>query len=431
MDPLECRKVIGTHRSPTHLPMHLLLIHQNFPGQFRDLAPAWLAQGHRVTGLGSAPAPDHAPRWDGLTYLQYTLDGIEEPSVEQRGAAVAEACRQLQRTGLAPDLVLVHTGWGEALQLRTVFPTTPLVVFPELWGHAAALGFGFDPHLTGQSADAAWFDQPNQLAATAIDQSDAAVVPCEAQRQSFPLPWRDRLRLLPEGLRLEGFGADPAAELHWAGHRFGAGQPLVTLVSRSLEPLRGLRQALLAWPAIAAAVPEAHLVLVGDRGEGYGVEAPPTGDDHLSTALRALPDEVDHGHIHWLGTLEHPAMVRLLQCSACHLALSYPYTLSWSVLEAMACGAALISNHGSPIAPELIDGTNGLLVPFNDPHALAQAVIGLLKDPARRTQIGTAARRTIEQRFSLTTSLAAYDQLFAELTQADREAHQASSAVSS
>ncbi|MAH59158.1 MAG: hypothetical protein CMN91_12105, partial [Synechococcus sp. ARS1019] len=381
--------------------MHLLLIHQNFPGQFRDLAPAWLEQGHQVTGLGSAPAPDQAPRWEGLTYLQYSLDGIEEPSAEQRGQAVAQACQQLQRTVGSPALVLVHTGWGEAQYLRSVFPATPLVVFPELWGHPGALGYGFDQHLEGQTADIRWFEHQNQLAAEAIHQSDAVLVACEAQRQSFPAPLRDRLLVLPEGLVLERYNADPAAELRWAGHRFTADQPLVTLVSRTLEPLRGVRQALLAWPSIAAAIPKAQLVLVGDRGEGYGMEPTTAQSDHFSAALESLPNNVDHQRIHWLGTLNHPSMVQLLQRSACHLALSYPYTLSWSVLEAMACGAALVSNHGSPIAPELIDGQNGLLVPFNDDQALAEAVIGLLNDPVRRTQLGTAARDTIEQRFSL------------------------------
>ena len=414
---MTCRKVIGTYRSPTHAPMHLLLIHQNFPGQFRDLAPAWLARGHRVTALGSASAPEDDPRWDGLTYVRYRLDGIEEPSVEERGHAVAEACRQLQQKGLVPDLVMVHTAWGESQQLREVFPTTPLVVFPELWGHAEALGFGVDQQLTGQSAEDSWFEQENQLAATAIDESDAAIVACEAQRQSFPLPWRDQLTVLPEGLEQSKYGAAPSAELRWNNHIFAAGQPLVTLVSRNLEPLRGLRQALLAWPAIAAAVPDAQLLLVGDRGQGYGMEAPPAGDDHLSAALKTLPKGVDHQRIHWLGSLDHSIMVRLLQVSACHLALSYPYTLSWSVLEAMACGAALVSNHGSPIARELIDGHNGLLVPFNDHHALAQAVIELLNHPARRAQIGTAALHTIEQRFSLPKSLESFEELFQQLNQ--------------
>ena len=136
-----------------------------------------------------------------------------------------------------------------------------------------------------------------------------------------------------------------------------------------------------------------------------------------SAAFKALPNGVDHQRIHWLGTLEHSKMVQLMQVSACHLALSYPYTRSWSVLEAMACGAALVSNHGSPIAPELIDGHNGLLVPFNDHHALAEVVIGLLNHPAERNQIGTAALHTIEQNFSLTQSLESHPQLFMQLNQ--------------
>ena len=108
-------------------------------------------------------------------------------------------------------------------------------------------------------------------------------------------------------------------------------------------------------------------------------------------------------------------MLRLLQCSACHLALSYPYTLSWSVLEAMACAAPLISNHGSPIAPELNHNRNGLLVPFNDGAALSQAILNLLNNPELRQRLGTAARCTVQERFNLSRSLEQYEALFQRL----------------
>ena len=85
-------------------------------------------------------------------------------------------------------------------------------------------------------------------------------------------------------------------------------------------------------------------------------------------------------------------------------------------MNLMTC-RKVIGTHRSPIAPELIDGHNGLLIPFNDHHALAQAVIELLNHPARRTQIGTAALHTVEQHFSLTKSLESYEQLFQQLTQ--------------
>ena len=396
--------------------MHLLLIHQNFPGQFRDLAPAWLHQGHRVTALGTAPAPKLRPQWEGLTYLQYSLNSSELLSAIERGNAVAGICQEYLAGEKQPDLVLVHSGWGEAQQLRDVFPSTPLVVFPELWGTPEALGFGFDQHLEGESANTDWFTAQNQLAADAIAASDAALVACEAQRRSFPPALQEQLTVLPEGLALERYGVDPSASISVNGRSFFAGQPLVTLVSRTLEPLRGLRQALLAWPLIAAAHQSAQLILVGDHGEGYGQEAP-KGCDHLSAGLSEIANEVDLNRIHILGSLEHKHVLRLLQCSACHLALSYPYTLSWSVLEAMACEAALISNEGSPIALELIDGHNGVLVPFNDHQALAQKVLSLLGDPDRRSQLGKEARRTIEQHFDMKNSLQSYQTLFESLIQ--------------
>ena len=328
--------------------MNLLLIHQNFPGQFRDLGPAWLQRGHQITALGSAAPPMEPVRWSGLTYIRYGLEGLDHPTPHQRGEAVAEACRHIQRQGTTPDLVLVHSGWGEASCLRQVFPTTPLIVFPELWGSPLALGYGFDSHLDGDNADPLWFEEQNGVAAEAIQASDRAIVPCGAQADSFPADLRGQLTVLPEGLELERYGPDHSATINLNGRRFCAGEPLVTVVSRYLEPLRGIRQVLLAWPDIARAVPKAQLLLVGEQDQGYGLEEPPSEVTHLKTCLTQLPQDVDRNRIHVLGCLNHLTMVHLLQCSAAHLALSYPYTLSWSCLEALACGAPVITNHGSP-----------------------------------------------------------------------------------
>ena len=404
--------------------MHLLLIHQNFPGQFRDLGPAWLAMGHQITALGSAAAPTQANRWDGLTHLQYSVDGEDSPTDRQRGDAIATICRELQATESPPDLVLVHSGWGEAQRLREVFPTTPLVVYPELWGSPEALGFGFDHHLQELTPPPGCFDEQNQLSADAINASDAAIVSCIAQYTSFPAPLQQQLTVLPEGLNIyEIMLDDPTHVQHTNPERgsispdlYKSDQPLVTLVSRYLEPLRGLRLAFEAWPMIAAAVPDARLVVVGQQREGYGFAVDANKDtSHLDTALSALPDSVDRNRIHVLEWIDHGDMLKLLRHSACHLALSYPYTLSWSVLEAMACGAPLISNYGSPIAPEITHNHNGLLIPFNEPEQLAASAISLLTNPALRTDLGDRAERTAKERFDLSTSLNAYEQLFKRL----------------
>ena len=393
--------------------MHLLLIHQNFPGQFRDLAPAWLACGHRVTAIGSTAEAPSGLQWQGLSYLQYHFE--QKPSHLQRGLAVARLVEQLLDQEDPPDLVMSHSAWGEALCLQRVCGDVPLISYPELWGNSRSLGFGFDQALDGFEPDATSFSSANLIAELAVFQSSAAVVASRSQLLSFPPELQQRLTLLPEGVDLERIKPDPHAclELPEQALGFRAGQPLVTFISRDLEPLRGLRQLLKAWPLVSQTLPEAQLVLVGGTGQGYGLQAP-KGQNHLEDALDQLPDTLNREQINHLGPLPHAAMLTLLQCSACHVALSYPYTLSWSVLEALACAAPIISNPDSPIAVELQECANDALalVPFNDADGLASRMIELLQQHQLARALGAAGRDWIERHGGLSKALKGYEKLF-------------------
>ena len=202
----------------------------------------------------------------------------------------------------------------------------PWISYPELWGTPLALGFGFDPDLEALTPKSNAFSGGNLLSELAILQSDAAVVASRSQMLSFPEPLQRHLRLIPEGVDLNRLTPDPKAQITLPDHglELMAGQPLVTFISREMEPLRGLRQLLRAWPTVSQAVPTARLLLVGGDGPGYGLE-PPKGVSHLEDGLANLP-QVDHNRIHHLGRLPYGDMLRLLRCSAAHLALSYPYT---------------------------------------------------------------------------------------------------------
>ena len=396
--------------------MHLLLIHQSFPGQFRDLAPAWLAFGHQITAIGSMAEAPAGPQWHGLRYIQYQLE--EEPSPLERGWAVARLVQQLLDSDHPPDLVMSHSAWGEALCLKKVCRHRPWISYPELWGHPRALGFGFDRALDGLAPDPSVFCSANLVTELAVIQSSAAIVASRSQMRSFPEPLQQRLTQIPEGVDLNRIMPDPSACLTLPEQQlvFEAGQPLVTFISRDLEPLRGLRQLLQAWPLVSQAIPDAQLVLVGAQGQGYSLQRP-KGQNHLDDALEQLPDTLDRRRIHCLGPLPHAAMLTLLQCSACHVALSYPYTLSWSVLEALACAAPIVSNPDSPIAVELgPEASNVLsLAAFNDPGDLAAAIIALLRQPQQARALGAAGRAWIERFGSLNQALKNYENLFQQL----------------
>jgi glycosyltransferase involved in cell wall biosynthesis len=409
--------------------VHLLLIHQHFPGQFRDLAPAWLMAGHRITAIGCEVCPDALSRQANFRYWRYnieTADG-QPPGAFERGQAVAHVCQQILHHAPPPDVVLAHSGWGEALQLRQAFPSTPLIAYPEIWGTPAALGFGIDPDLDPllpQLQVAGLLpvlhqtvEQQNLLADLAICQADAAVVPSSSQLQSFPESLQRRLRLIPEGIDLQRLAPNPQAEVRLEDlPPLRPGDPTVTLVSRELEPLRGLRAALRAWPLVRKHHPEARLLLVGGQTGGYGWEQP-QGESHLADAFAQLPAPPSELGIHTLGVLPYADMLALLQCSSCHLGLSYPHTLSWSLLEALACATPVVTNHGSPLAAVVDHNRNGLIVPFADSPALAHTIGQLLCDATLRQRLGIAARQLIAERYALDDVLAAYDALFQSLIQ--------------
>ena len=405
--------------------MRLLLIHQNFPAQFRHLARGLAARGHQIAAIGTRPLPE-IPAEDlppGLLYGSYIPETASPSSLDpefeaclRRGLQVAEACRQLAARGFDPDAVLFHSAWGEGLHLRDVWPQVPLVAWPELYGSPLLFGYGTDERLGAPPPPVqAGFRRQNLLSLAALADSDAVVVPTHFQRSTFPSLAPERFHVLHEGIDGEALGPDPAAALTLpCGLVLRAGDPVVTFCSRALEPLRGLGALLRALPALQRAHPRVQVVLVGSRGPGYGPPSPHPGG-HLGALLEELDGRLDRSRLHILDPLPYGQLIRLFQLSAAHVYLSYPYALSWSCLEAMACGVALVGAQGPTLAELIRPDHNGLLVPFNASGQLAAALLRLLGDPALRHRLGAAARRTVLERYGLEAGLEGYEALFSRL----------------
>jgi glycosyltransferase involved in cell wall biosynthesis len=401
--------------------MRLLLIHQNFPGQFRHLVHGLAQRGHEIAAIGTRAAEESPP---GVVYgVSYGLDPPStdclDPPFEtslRRGLRVAEACCQLAARGFQPEAVLFHSAWGEGLHLRDVWPAVPLVAYPELYGSPVSLGHGYDGRLGPMpAAGRAGLRHQNLLSLAAIADSDAVVVPTHFQRSTFPDLAPERFVVLHEGIDGEALAPDPSASLTLpSGLTLRAGDPVVTCCSRTLEPLRGLVPLLHALPALQRAHGAVQVVLVGSGGPGYGPASPHPGG-HLGALLEELEGRLDLARLHVLDPLPHDQLIRLFQISAAHVYLTYPYALSWSCLEAMACGAALVGSRGPTLAELIQPERNGLLVAFNEPGQLAAALMRLLQDPALRRRLGRAARRTVLAGYGLQASLDGYEALFSRL----------------
>lgn len=395
--------------------MRILLIHQNFPGQFRHLAGGLMARGHDVVALGrrSGPMPE------GITYGLYSIEE-PEPSwdgcdrhLEQalrRAYQVRSASQLLREGGWIADAVLYHCSWGEGLYLRDVWPEQRLVAYPELYGSPLVMGYGFDQSLGPVPADLSIsMHHLNLLSQAAIATSDALICPTRYQRDSFPSHLRQRFHVIHEGVDVSSIA--PYADrwlLMGSQLALRPGDPVVTYCSRHLEPLRGFPTFMRAVALLQRHHASVQVIIVGENGKGYGPASDHPGG-HQGALLEELAGQLDLERLHFVGRTDYQHLLGIFQVSAAHVYLTYPYALSWSLLEAMACGAPVVGSRGLPVEEVIRAGENGLLVDFNSPEQLAQALLQLLEDPDLRRRLAAAARATVEQHYELEACTDAYE----------------------
>lgn len=389
--------------------MKILLVHQNFPGQFLNLAPALAARGHEVTALtdegNQRPSPVRTLRYKAPP-KEITVShppGRVYAEMSARGLSVARAARVMRdRHGYVPDLILGHSGWGETLFLKEVWPRARLCIYAELLYRSRGHDVGFDTEFAGDPEEARLGTVPRSAhLVQAIVQADAALSPTRYQATSFPPELRSKITVIHDGIDTDRLRPDPAAVLELPGlPRLAAGDEVLTYVGRSLEPYRGFHILMRALPAVLAERPSAQVVLVGGDGTSYGA-GPKDAASWKAKLLAELGPRLDLGRVHFPGRIPYGAYMRLLQVSRAHAYLTYPFVLSWSLTEAMSAGCQVIASDTEPVRELVADGVNGRLVPFFDLPAWEVALIRALGPDPEAARLGAAARQTIVEGYDL------------------------------
>jgi glycosyltransferase involved in cell wall biosynthesis len=195
---------------------------------------------------------------------------------------------------------------------------------------------------------------------------------------------------------------DATASVMVAGKTLRAGDEVLTFINRNLEPYRGYHRFMRALPRIMRERPNATVLVVGGEDVSYGA-APPPGKTWKQIFLDEVKDQIDPARLHFLGRISYASYLRVLQVSACHVYLSYPFVLGWSCIEAMSAGCAVIGSATPPVQEVIEHGKNGLLVDFFDTDALAKTVVAVLAKPAAYEHLRHAARETAVARYDLAT----------------------------
>nr|WP_255719785.1 glycosyltransferase family 4 protein [Pelomonas sp. P8] len=416
--------------------MRVLIIHQNFPGQFRHVAKAWSERpGWKVVGIGrdTAPGMPELEKSGRLTLIRYKphrpvhqeqhhyLRRMEDAVLH--GQAVARILLALKAKGFKPDVILAHPGWGETLNAKDVFPDARLVHFCEWFYNVPAEGNGLDPDWQGADIgfdpefpvtfdDRARIRAWNALHLLNLENCDAAISPTHWQKAQHPKPYLDKITVAHEGIDTENLGPNPRAAIKLPnGTVLRAGDPVITYVARNLEPYRGFHQFMRALPAIQKEHKTCHTVIVGGDGVSYGRK--PEGAKHWrERMMREVGSKLDPTRTHFLGKVPYEGYKRVLQVSAAHIYLTYPFVLSWSLLEAMATGCLVSGSDTAPVREILEDRVNGRLVNAFDKGAVSAAALQCLLTLDDAAQdLRYEAQKTANARFAVQAGIRVFSQI--------------------
>ena len=396
--------------------MNILFIHQNFPGQFRHLAPALARLEHQVCALTM-----NELRLPGVRTIQYRPKQATSKTIFPlatdfetkliRAEACAQAMKELRNSGFVPDLVIAHPGWGETLFLKDIFPQAKQLHFLEFYYSNLGGDVGFDTEFENRQEDDAFrVTVKNAHVLMGLNEMDRAYAPTQWQKSRFPNAYHSKIEVIFDGIDTAKLLPAEKSKRTQIRLTNSAGQEkilstkdqCITFVNRNLEPYRGYHSLMRSLPQILHENPHTLVLIVGGDGTSYGAK-PPKGKTWKQIFIEELGGKLDLTRVFFLGNLPYDQYVQVLKLSACHVYLTYPFVLSWSCLEAMSLGCVVVGSDTAPVTEVIEHGHNGLIVDFFDYEKIASQVGQVLRHPEAFVQMRQNARQTIIDHYDLQT----------------------------
>ncbi len=381
--------------------MKLLFVHQNMPGQYRELIQ-WLAAqgGHEIVFLTQRK---NAPDLGGVRNVIYKSHhkaaddgyGLSKTweNAAGNGFGAVMALKQIVADGFTPDIVIGHVGWGEMSFFRQVLPDTPIIGFFEYYYSVHGGPVGFDPENPPTEHSPYLMEGHNVVPLYNIEQVTLGHSPTMWQRNRFPKSFHDKIYVCHDGIRTDKLVPKKKASvtLGRIGRPLTRQDEIVTYMARNLETTRGFHQFMRALPHIQKARPNARILVIGGNDTSYGGKS-----KHPGGLRGQMEEEVGHlldwDRLHFLGQVPYENYQSIIQISSCHIYLTMPFVLSWSLLESMSMGATIVASDVPPVREAVTHGETGMLVDFFDPEAIAAQVVDVLQKPRNYAHLGPAAR---------------------------------------
>ncbi len=380
--------------------MRIFFIHCNFPAQFRHLAAALARRGTRVFFLTGTERPEwEIPGVQKILFPKVECKGLQGEqfvnAAVKQGRDVMAVLVRLARQGVEPDLVCAHSGWGCGLFVRDVFPEVPFLGYFEWYYDPGGEDAFFDTGVPPGAGTRAGYRCRNIFLDQDLLSCELGLVPTAWQKQQFPSIYQSKLVCRHDGIDTSFFCPDEPEKPDIPGIE-RAGE-IITYCARGLEPARGFPQFMRAVRKVLDERPQAHAIVVGSDKVSYS----PKPEKHRNYREQMLEELGTEERIHFPGPLPYGKYRDILRLSHVHVYLTRPFVLSWSLLEAMACGCLVVGSDTPPVREVLEDGQNGLLADFRDPDNIAAKINTALDYPSFMDSLRKQAKQTVKERYSL------------------------------
>ena len=392
--------------------MHVLFIHQNFPAQFGPFAFR-LAQvpGYHCTFVSH----NREGMFRGVRCIKYALKGgaTEKTHYSSRTFenAVWHASGVYDALAAAPDvrpdIIVGHSGFGSTLFLNDLYPGVPVVNLFEYFYRTTDSDMDFRPDFPPLPTDRLRAQTRNAMILLDLDHCTLGYNPTDWQRSRFPAEYGPKLRTLFDGIDTRLWKPDATAPRRIADRDVPPGTKIVTYVSRGMESMRGFDIFMRVAKKLCDWRKDVVFAVVGSDRVCYGGDERFTGGKTFKDWILSQ-DDYDRSRFAFTGPLPEADLARLLAVSDLHVYLTVPFVLSWSLFDALACGAVVLASDTAPVRELIAHERTGLLAPFFDVDGFAATANRVLDDPGAFTPLGRAGTELIRAKYSLDVSFAQF-----------------------
>ncbi|HEY8504054.1 MAG TPA: glycosyltransferase [Gemmataceae bacterium] len=398
--------------------MHVLFYHKNYPAQFGHVADHLARRyGWRCTFVSERPPGYAGP----VERVQYRVRGGATKQTHffsrtfenavWHSHALYEAMKA--RPDIRPDLVVGHSGFGSTCFLRELYPGVPVVNYFEYFYRPTGSDMDFRPDFPSAELHRLRARMRNAALLIDLEDCDLGYSPTRWQRDLLPKEFRHKVRVAFDGVDTQIWRPGEESPRRLGDLTIPDGTKVVTYATRGMESMRGFDIFMKMAKILCDRRRDVLFLVAGEDRVCYGGDEAFTGGKSFKEWVLSR-DNYDLSRFVFTGLLPPAELARLFRISDLHVYLTVPFVLSWSLINALACGATVLASDTAPVREVIEDGRTGLLCDFFDAVRMADLAERVLDDPGAFRPLGRAGVELVRERYSLDVCLPRLMRLYEE-----------------